>query len=260
MKAINCPNCGNNLNEGALFCGACGQKIIKPKEEIKIEANPCPKCNREFEKDEKFCAECGTAINERVTKSKEIPQEKIIPKSKLQPIAAIKSNPSTKKKKGGILKTIGKIVLGFIAFVIAGSIILYNLDDDIEDTSRSQEETVDYSNDTYENSSEREEILNTNENDTKREDISDSNDKNLADKYRNGIDVEPDQFKAFELYEKLADKGDLNAMLELSDYYEQGIWVKKDSEKAMKLLKQAADAGSIAAQWQLEFLESENSK
>ena len=83
------------------------------------------------------------------------------------------------------------------------------------------------------------------------------NDENSADKYRLGIEVDPDQYKAFELYEKLADEGDLNAMVELADYYEQGIWVKKDTEKAMQLLKKAADAGSIAAKWQLEFLESE---
>ncbi|WP_299527193.1 zinc ribbon domain-containing protein, partial [uncultured Lutibacter sp.] len=64
MKSINCPNCGNKLNEGALFCGSCGEKIIQQTKVIKVDVNTCQKCNTPFEKDEKFCAECGTAINE----------------------------------------------------------------------------------------------------------------------------------------------------------------------------------------------------
>ncbi len=55
---------------------------------------------------------------------------------------------------------------------------------------------------------------------------SDVDDKNLADKYRNGVGVEPDQYKAFELYEKLANNGDLDAMVELADYYEQEYGVQ----------------------------------
>jgi hypothetical protein len=203
------------------------------------------------------CAECGTAINLSVTKNKQISQKKIILKSKPQPIVPIKSIPSRTKKKGGILKTIGKVVLGFIAFLIIGSIILYNLDDNVEDTSILQEETIDSSNGTTKNSTESEGILNTNVNVVERETILDNNDENLADKYRNGISVEANQYKALELYERLASKGDLNAMVQLADYYEQGIWVKKNSEKARELLQQATAKGSITAKWQLEFLESE---
>lgn len=121
---------------------------------------------------------------------------------------------------------------------------------------------------TIDNASEVEAILEENDISTdeeiKQETIDDTqevlldiNDENAADKYRYGINVENDQYKAVELYQKLADKGDLNAMVELADYYEQGIWVEKDSEMARQLLKKAADAGSIAAKWQLEFLESE---
>ncbi len=257
MKSINCPNCRNKLNEGALFCGACGYKIIQQSEVINVEANSCPKCNREFEKDENFCAECGTSKGKNVIENKQTSQKGIILKSKPQPISTIKSNSSRKKKKGGILKTIAKIVIGFIAFIIVGSIILYNLDDNVEDASISQEEIVDFQNNTNENSTEREEILNTNENSTEIEGILDTNDKNIADKYRNGVGVVANQYKAFELYKKLANKGDLNAMVQLSDYYEQGIWTKKDTKKARQLLQQASDKGSLAAKWQLEFLESE---
>ncbi|MBT8316125.1 MAG: zinc ribbon domain-containing protein [Lutibacter sp.] len=148
---INCPKCGNKLNEGALFCGSCGEKIIQQTQVIKVDVNTCPKCNTLFEKDEKFCAECGTEIIEGVTTNKVVPEKNIIRKSKPQPILTTTSNPTIKKEKGGILKTIGKIIVGFLAFIIIGSIILYHLgddsDEDIEVTSISQEEIVDYSDD-----------------------------------------------------------------------------------------------------------------
>ena len=253
MKSINCPNCGNKLNEGALFCGACGQKIIQQTKVIKVDINTCPNCNTSFEKDEKFCAECGTAINKGVATNKEVPEKKTISKSKPKSIPTITSNPSIKKKKGGILKSIGKIVIGFLAFIIIGSIILYNLGDDLESTNTSDIDIINTEN------VNNEEIEASNIRNEENEIVvrSDVDNKNLADKYRNGVGVEPDQYKAFELYEKLANKGNLDAMVELADYYEQGIWVKKDLNKAKNLLKKAADGGSIAAKWQLEFLESE---
>ena len=245
MKSINCPNCGNKLNEGALFCGSCGQKIIQPIEEIKIEANFCSKCGREFEKDEKFCAECGTSIDADITKNKQTSQKNIIPQSKPQPIAALKSNPSKKMKKGGFIKLAGKILLGIVILFTVGVILLLAFDNGASKPSKkiSDSEII------------NEEESNSTEN--QKEKVLDVNDENRADKYRLGIDVQPDQYKALELYKEAANKGDLNAMVQLSDYYEQGIWTKKDTKKARQLLQQAASAGSLAAKWQLEFLESE---
>ncbi len=78
-----------------------------------------------------------------------------------------------------------------------------------------------------------------------------------ADQYRYGVGVDGNQFKAFGLYKKAVNQGDVNAMVELSEYYEQGIWVKRDHEKSIQLLKKAAAAGSLSAKWQLEFLEIE---
>ncbi|WP_456379175.1 double zinc ribbon domain-containing protein [Lutibacter sp.] len=249
MKATNCPNCGNKLNKDAKFCGSCGQKVIQPTKDIKVEVNLCPKCKTPFETDEKFCAECGTPINGSTPKKVEIQQKEQFQKSKPQPVSTPKQPTSTKKKKGGVLRTIGKIVVGFIAFVIVGSILLYNLGDATEDTSISQEDVI--------NTTTNIEKENTVENKIDTDNEIEINNKNSAEQYRFGIDVQPNQYKAFELYKKLADKGDLNAMVELSDYYEQGIWVKKDTKKAIKLLQKAADAGSLAAKWQLEFLENE---
>ena len=66
------------------------------------------------------------------------------------------------------------------------------------------------------------------------------NNKTSVIKYQHGIGVQPNQYKAFELYQEAANKGDLNAMVELADYYQQGIWIQKDTKKAKKLLQQAA--------------------
>jgi len=79
----------------------------------------------------------------------------------------------------------------------------------------------------------------------------------IADKYQYGISVEGNQIKAFELYKRLADQGDVDSMVELSEYYEDGLWVKRDHRKAINLLKQAADKGSLMAKWQIEFLNFE---
>lgn len=35
MKIAFCPNCGTQLTEGAMFCGACGTKIVAPSSEVK---------------------------------------------------------------------------------------------------------------------------------------------------------------------------------------------------------------------------------
>lgn len=244
MKLTNCLNCGNTLSNEALFCSSCGQKVINTSEKIKIETNNCPKCNRPFEKDEKFCVECGTPINEITQKNSDIQEQ-------TQQSTISKSIQPPKKKKRSFFGCLGRILLFIITILIIGIVIIWNLPDDYFDESNGNTtNSIEIENKT--NSDET--SINSNKIENKK--TLDINDDSAADKYRNGIDVEPDQYKAFELYEKLAKKGDLNAMVALADYYEQGIWVKKDSKKAIKLLQQATEKGSLAAKWQLEFLQS----
>jgi hypothetical protein len=78
--------------------------------------------------------------------------------------------------------------------------------------------------------------------------------ENRADRYRYGIGVAPNQYRAFILYKKLAKKGDADALVELAEYYNQGIFVPQDKYKAKRLLKKAAQKGSLMAKWQLEFM------
>jgi len=48
--AIPCPNCGNNLPQGAAFCGNCGQKY---------EPLLCANCGNQLAPGAKFCCSCG---------------------------------------------------------------------------------------------------------------------------------------------------------------------------------------------------------
>jgi len=93
--------------------------------------------------------------------------------------------------------------------------------------------------------------------DTKRTKL-DANDIHTSDKYLYGIDVDPDPYKAFQLYEAMAGKGDVNAMVNLYEFYSEGIWVDRDIKKARALLEKAAANGSIEAEWELEYLKSKN--
>ncbi len=233
----------------------------------------CTTCGNEFDNGIKFCQSCGNATTNSEPQQNEIKPEvekkkgnytkegrKIIdsgprPNTQSKPDFKQSAMPGQpKKKKRSFLGCLGKGLLVVFALLVVGIVIIWNLPDseegeltgtDIPGIVDIEPESEVYSPEMNRQASKR--------NKPKLA----PDDENAADKYRNGIEVEADQFKAVQLYEKLAKKGDLNAMIELSDYYEQGIWVKKDPKKAKKLLQKAADKGSEAAKWQLEFLDSE---
>ncbi len=53
--------------------------------------------------------------------------------------------------------------------------------------------------------------------------------------------------KAFELYSKAANEGDLKAKCMVAKFYRHGLYVKKDIDKALVLLEEAAVAGEADA-------------
>ncbi len=53
-----CPECGQELQEGAKFCSNCGYKIEEKG------GYKCSKCGRILNENEKFCPECGTKREE----------------------------------------------------------------------------------------------------------------------------------------------------------------------------------------------------
>jgi len=266
-----CSNCGNENPVGVRFCSKCGT------EQVTIAAN-CPNCGKTLEGNEKFCSGCGAPVFSEPIKNEVKPVKpestekegkftkegrKIIdagPKpNQFKPKPHVPLPPTSKhqKKKRSFMGCLGKMLLIILILMIVGVVIIWNLADEKDNklTDTDIPGIVDIKQEKGKNISVTDKSPGEKKN---KKTILDANDPDAADKYRYGIGVDGDQYKAFELYEKLADKGDLNAMIQLSDYYEQGVWVKKDSKKAKQLLKKAADAGSITAKWQLEFLESEN--
>lgn len=49
-----CPNCGNEVPDGALFCMKCGTKLA--------EEHCCPNCGAKLDSEALFCMKCGTKV------------------------------------------------------------------------------------------------------------------------------------------------------------------------------------------------------
>lgn len=63
-----CPSCGNELREGARFCGKCGAAI---KQDVEVKASPvkCPVCGMEVRPGARFCSSCGADLSRPVRES-----------------------------------------------------------------------------------------------------------------------------------------------------------------------------------------------
>jgi uncharacterized membrane protein YvbJ len=114
MESKFCSNCGTQISKESIFCSGCGYRI----KEDKVKINNCSNCGFQNKSSEKFCTNCGTNLQDQPRKieGKNLSTPKSI-------------NSSGKKKKKGCFKTIILIIAGFLAIVIIGSIILYNLGD-----------------------------------------------------------------------------------------------------------------------------------
>jgi hypothetical protein len=109
---MKCRFCGNEIEDGSLFCGYCG------KEQPKVKA--CIKCGREIDAEARFCDFCGA--------SQTIVQEQKLQQKGSTPITAKSSNEEPTKqesaktsRKSSLYKIVGAIIIvifGCIAFYI----------------------------------------------------------------------------------------------------------------------------------------------
>ncbi|RHZ89641.1 hypothetical protein Glove_13g105 [Diversispora epigaea] len=71
----------------------------------------------------------------------------------------------------------------------------------------------------------------------------------LADMYFDGLGVEKDIKKAFQIYSKAADEGSLKALNSVAYCYDNGFGVEKNEETAFELYLKSAEKGFILAQF-----------
>ena len=67
---LKCRNCGNSLEEDALFCGVCGEKVENT--DVNNEDNKktfCYNCGERLEEGSVFCPNCGTNLKEDIQKN-----------------------------------------------------------------------------------------------------------------------------------------------------------------------------------------------
>jgi DNA-directed RNA polymerase subunit RPC12/RpoP len=59
-----CPNCGEALEAGDLFCTNCGTKIVDAEAKIAPkEDRSCPSCGKQVHDEDAFCPYCGSKLN-----------------------------------------------------------------------------------------------------------------------------------------------------------------------------------------------------
>lgn len=77
----NCPNCGNQVGEGAVFCDQCGTRLQQPEAVVPEPAAApaggsviCPACGAGNVPGEAFCDYCGSPMEPPVPTVEEVPE------------------------------------------------------------------------------------------------------------------------------------------------------------------------------------------
>lgn len=124
-----CSNCGAKISQKALFCGECGSKIEPITEPAEIKSKQCPNCNYSTGSDESYCPDCGKKLLAGGKENKSSKQEQQSPIKKESKKVVHPAPEPVKKKKGGILRTLGKVAIWGFAIVILGVVALYFIGD-----------------------------------------------------------------------------------------------------------------------------------
>jgi TPR repeat protein len=77
---------------------------------------------------------------------------------------------------------------------------------------------------------------------------------NLGLCYKEGLGTDKNGQKAFEIYQKAAELGNSRAINSLADYYQNGIHTDINKQKAFELYQKAANLGNYFAQYELALM------
>ena len=136
MTANYCPECGGQLMKGNTFCGECGHKIIEEEAIVEIALKHCTSCDYSTKEDEQFCPECGGALTSTKNEDAKLnPQVQVPRKKKTRQFAKTITADPVRKKKGGVLRTLRRVVLWGFALLIVAATILYFIGDNPDPTS-----------------------------------------------------------------------------------------------------------------------------
>ena len=67
VAKVNCPYCGDQIDEESKYCPHCGSNVVNIKEKPintpeELKTKHCQNCGVELSKEAKFCAKCGQKI------------------------------------------------------------------------------------------------------------------------------------------------------------------------------------------------------
>lgn len=119
---MKCPNCGEELLDGVLFCRECGCKIQKePQKRF------CRECGSELEEGAKFCSMCGAKVLTQADIETTLVEE--VPECEDETnIVTVEPNPSDTETSAGYFQRLWNKLDGYLKFcVIASAFFLFGL-------------------------------------------------------------------------------------------------------------------------------------
>ena len=99
-----------------------------------MTSNYCANCGAKISEGSKFCGNCGMPINKPIFEEEEV--QKPFLKKESPTVVQAKSVQSKSKKKGGIIRTLGKAVLWIFIIAVLGIIALYFIGDATDNNNR----------------------------------------------------------------------------------------------------------------------------
>jgi len=106
----NCPNCGNQVSEGALFCDQCGTRLPQPEVAVPEPAVApaggsvvCPTCGAGNVPGEAFCDYCGSPMEPPLPTVEEVPDlEPVSDEAELEGAPAVAQEPAEQVVPEGV--------------------------------------------------------------------------------------------------------------------------------------------------------------